>query len=69
MTLFPFPNIRSGQKEFILDVESALKNKKHLLAHAPTGIGKTAAVLAPALEYAIENNKRILFLTPCLPIS
>ncbi|MBU4452580.1 MAG: ATP-dependent DNA helicase [Nanoarchaeota archaeon] len=45
-------------------VQKTVKNKKILLANAPTGIGKTAGVLAPALEYALENGLTILFLTP-----
>ncbi|ODS35391.1 MAG: hypothetical protein A7316_05815 [Candidatus Altiarchaeales archaeon WOR_SM1_86-2] len=64
MKLFPFPLIREGQKEFMEDIEKALREKKHLVAHAPTGIGKTAAVLAPALSYALENNKTVFFVTP-----
>ncbi|MBI4452715.1 ATP-dependent DNA helicase [Candidatus Woesearchaeota archaeon] len=31
--------------------------------HAPTGIGKTISVLAPALSFAMKNNKTIFFLT------
>ena len=27
----------------------------------PTGIGKTAAVLSPTLEYAIKNKKTVFF--------
>lgn len=64
MVLFPFDNVREGQKEFMEDVEYAVKNKKNLLAHAPTGIGKTAAVIGGSLSYAIENNKYLFFLTP-----
>ncbi len=63
-SFFPFKKIRPGQKEFLNDVNLCLANKKILLAHAPTGIGKTAAVLAPALKYALDNEKIIFFLTP-----
>ena len=64
MGIFPFEKIRKGQKEFLEDVESSIKNGRHLLAHAPTGIGKTAAVISPALEFALENSKTVFFLTP-----
>ena len=64
MPLFPFPKIRSGQKEFMDDIETALIGKRHLVAHASTGIGKTAAVLSVALPFAIENGKDIFFLAP-----
>ncbi|MDY6964559.1 MAG: ATP-dependent DNA helicase [Halobacteriota archaeon] len=63
-SLFPFPRIRSGQKELLSDVESVLSDGRHLIAHAPTGIGKTVAVLTPALDYVLKNNKTIIFLTP-----
>ena len=62
-SLFPFPTVREGQKEFMNDVNRAVEGGKILIAHAPTGIGKTVAVLVPALQYAIENDKTVLFLT------
>jgi len=64
MSFFPFEKIRSGQKEFMDDVKKTIDSGSILLADASTGIGKTAAVLAPTLEYAVENNKVIFFLTP-----
>ncbi len=62
--LFPFSTIRDGQKEFLDDVRRVVESKGILLAHAPTGIGKTVAALVPALEYALENDKVVFFLTP-----
>lgn len=61
---FPFPKIRDGQSQLLEAVRNAVQNKKCLLANAPTGIGKTAGVLAPALEYALANNLTVIFLTP-----
>lgn len=61
---FPFQTIRSGQLEFMKDIEKALTNKKHLIAHVPTGIGKTVAVLSSTLPYALGNSKTILYLVP-----
>lgn len=63
-TLFPFSRIRDEQKRLLEDVASALEDEATLLAHAPTGIGKTAASLPPALAYALENGKTVFFLTP-----
>lgn len=63
-SLFPFTTIRKGQKEFLEDCRKSIEEKKHLIAHAPTGIGKTVAVLSPALEFVLKNNKTIFFLTP-----
>lgn len=62
--LFPHSNIRDGQKEFLDDVYKSVNEGKILLAHAPTGIGKTAAALGGMLDYALKNNKTIFFLTP-----
>ena len=64
MDLFPFPKIRNGQREFLSDVRCVLSEGKNLIAHAPTGIGKTVAVLAPSLEYALQEGKTVIFLTP-----
>ena len=62
--LFPFQKIRPVQKEFMNDMKYAMENSMNIIANAPTGIGKTAASLSPALEFALENDKTILFLTP-----
>lgn len=61
--LFPYDEIRDGQKRFTRDVTMAVQGGKHLVAQAPTGIGKTAAALAPALHAAMELKKTVLFLT------
>lgn len=61
---FPYENIREGQKEFLNDVIETVISRKILIAHAPTGIGKTAAVLGGSLKFALENEKTIIFLTP-----
>ena len=60
------PNPREGQIEMIEACLESLDNRKSHLASAPTGIGKTAASLAAALEYANSSNgsKTVVFLTP-----
>ena len=45
------------------DVRDSVESEKILIAHAPTGIGKTVAALVPALQYALENEKTVFFLT------
>jgi DNA excision repair protein ERCC-2 len=45
------------------DVRDAVESGNILFAHAPTGIGKTAAALVPTLQYALANEKTVLFLT------
>ena len=54
--LFPHQTIRSGQDQLIKDIEQAIQEKKILLAHAPTGLGKTASALSVALQHALENK-------------
>ncbi|MDD5177801.1 MAG: ATP-dependent DNA helicase [Candidatus Nanoarchaeia archaeon] len=61
--IFPYEGIRDIQKTFMNDLLGALKENKNILIHAPTGIGKTAAALAPALTYALKTNKTLFFLT------
>ncbi|MGB1586285.1 MAG: ATP-dependent DNA helicase [Thermoplasmatota archaeon] len=61
--LFPYDQIRPGQKRFTRDVTMAVQRGRHLVAEAPTGIGKTAASLAPALQAAIEQQRTVMFLT------
>lgn len=48
--LFPFAQVREGQRQFLEDARACVANRVHLLAHAPTGLGKTAVALAAALE-------------------
>lgn len=62
-SLFPFSSIRKGQREFMEDVKDAVECGKILVAHAPTGIGKTVAALVPSLQYAVETEKTVFFLT------
>ncbi len=62
--LFPHSQVRPSQKELKDRVETALKEQKNVVAHAPTGLGKTAATVPPSLSYALENDKTVFFLTP-----
>jgi DNA excision repair protein ERCC-2 len=61
---FPFPELRSTQKEIVTAVDESLSEGRQLLVSAPTGTGKTAAVLHPALRWALAHGKRLLYLTP-----
>ncbi len=61
--LFPHDEIRDIQHDLIAQISDALETGKSLIAHAPTGLGKTAAALAPALTYAIKHKKTVFFLT------
>ena len=61
---FPFDTKRQGQDRFMDMLSKALEEEKNLAVHAPTGIGKTVSALAPAVKYAAENGKTVVFLTP-----
>src|SRR3989344_860738 len=60
---FPFDVVRPVQQQMVNDVADAVRSGRHLVADAPTGLGKTAAVLHPAVEYAVANGKAVFFLT------
>ncbi len=60
---FPHKRIREGQDELIRDLQTAFSTQHILLAHAPTGLGKTASALSVAVNIALEKKKRIFFLT------
>ena len=58
---FPYEKIRDIQDKMIKEVCSCIENKKNLIMHAPTGLGKTAATLGPAIAFG--KDKTIFFLT------
>ena len=62
---FAHEKVRESQSQMMWDGIEVLSQGGFLLAAAPTGIGKTAAALASALEVArsMPSLPRILFLT------
>ncbi|MBI2671255.1 ATP-dependent DNA helicase [Candidatus Woesearchaeota archaeon] len=60
---FPYKEFRKGQMEFISEVDLAIKERKHLIVHAPTGMGKTISTIAPSLAYALKKEFTVFFLT------
>ena len=62
-SLFPFDRVRPSQAAFLTDARRAIAGGKHLVAHAPTGLGKTAVALAAGLEHAVREDLVVLFLT------
>ncbi len=61
---FPYPEFRPFQRAMARRAFKALRDREHLLLEAPTGSGKTAATLYPAVR-ALEaaGYRRVLFLT------
>ena len=60
---FPHDGPRKHQDEMIAAVERTLNEGRHLLVSAPSGIGKTAGALYPAVRYALANDMRVFFVT------
>ncbi len=61
---FPYPAFREGQHELAAQVYYAIREKSALLAQAPTGTGKTMAVLFPALKALADGHTaKIFYLT------
>jgi len=61
---FPHGEFRPGQRDIAEMVYKCIDQSGQLMVEAPTGIGKTAAVLFPALKaMAQRKHDRVVFLT------
>ena len=63
MDLFPYETRRPFQDVLLDHIDKAVKNRTNLVAHAPTGLGKTAASLAGTLSNTLNTSKTVVFLT------
>ncbi len=62
---FPYGKMRDGQRELVKSIYRTVATGTRLFASAPTGTGKTAAVLYPALRALGEGHcEKIFYLTP-----
>ncbi|MBC7658251.1 MAG: ATP-dependent DNA helicase [Chitinophagaceae bacterium] len=61
---FPFATPRLRQKELVESVRSCLEQGKNLLLQAPTGLGKTAGVLFPALQHGLSQGRPVVYIAP-----
>jgi DNA excision repair protein ERCC-2 len=61
----PFPHSapRPIQEPLMQAVDRAVRSREILVAEAPTGSGKTAAALHPALAAGLESGRQVVFLT------
>lgn len=62
--VFPFSSPRPGQQELVNAVAENFKEATPLLIEAPTGLGKTAGVLYPALKESLSRGQKVIFVTP-----
>ncbi len=61
---FPFPSYRHGQRAMAVEVYRVIRAGGHLLVQAATGIGKTMAVLFPAIKaLGAKLAPKVVFLT------
>ena len=62
MQLFPYA-LRGSQEEFIDLTDKCIREGAPAIIESGTGTGKTICSLAGSLPYALENGKRIVYLT------
>jgi DNA excision repair protein ERCC-2 len=60
---FPYESLRPGQQKILQDVGACIDSEGYLLLQAPTGTGKTAAVLAGAIRHTLQSRLFLFFLT------
>lgn len=61
---FPFDSFRNGQRQMVEDVAAVIEEKEQIIIQAPTGTGKTVAVLYPAIKALAEGYiQKIFYLT------
>ncbi|MBQ9416216.1 MAG: ATP-dependent DNA helicase [Clostridia bacterium] len=62
--IFPFREVRQGQRELILEVRDAIEGHRHLFAQAPTGSGKTISTLYASLTKIGQGRaEQVFYLT------
>ena len=61
--VFPEYEYRPQQIEMLQAVAQAFNEKGHLLVEAGTGTGKSLAYVLPAIEWAVQNEQRVVIST------
>lgn len=61
---FPFDHPRPQQDKLMEVVSNSINNGRNLMLQAPTGLGKTAGVLLPALKQSLAKGAPVVFITP-----
>jgi DNA excision repair protein ERCC-2 len=60
---FPYGSLRPGQALMMEQVRRCIDSSGYLMMQAPTGTGKTAAILSGALKSALPRRHTVFFLT------
>jgi len=60
---FSLKEKRPQQEQMMQFARSCINQGNHILVSAPTGVGKTAGILFPAIQYAYMHSKKIFFAT------
>jgi len=61
---FPFADPRPRQIELMHTIEQFMADGNPMLIQAPTGLGKTVAVLYPVLKESLRRGQKVVYLTP-----
>lgn len=62
MDLFPY-TLRQNQKAIISIMKTTLEQRDHFILESGTGSGKTICALSSSISYALENEKKIIYIT------
>lgn len=62
MDLFPYTP-RKNQIAIIQTIKNSLESGRDIVFESKTGSGKTICTLSSTLEYALENNKKVIYST------
>jgi len=62
MEIFPYQP-RKNQIAIMQNIKNSLENKIDIIFESGTGSGKTICTISATLDYALENNKKIIYST------
>lgn len=60
---WPHASVREGQQQIVDEVTQGLQEGRPVLVQAPTGLGKTVAVLLAAVRHALATDRQVFWAT------